>query len=156
MNRILIILLLATSLFAKEKTFVREYTYQASEYDSKVTSRANALEQVKRLLLEEVSVFIISEVDWTQKETVIDGKYTMKDVYEQNIKSITAGVTETKIIDEKWNGETYWLKAEITLDTDDIKDKINKVVDDKQNLKDLAEAKKKQKADGKIKPRNLL
>ena len=96
--RNLLLILLMTLSFAKEKTFIREYTYQASDYDSKVTSRTNALEQVKRLLLEEVSVFIISEVDWTQKETIIDGKYTMKDVYQQNIKSITAGITMTKII----------------------------------------------------------
>ncbi len=48
---ILILSFFCALLFAKEKTFVREYTYKASDYDSKVTSRVNALEQVKQLLL---------------------------------------------------------------------------------------------------------
>ena len=71
-KRITLLLFLSGCLFATDKTFVREYTYQASDYDSKVTSRANALEQVKRLLLEEVSVFMKSEVDWTQTEELIE------------------------------------------------------------------------------------
>ena len=71
-NRITFLLFMAGSLFAAEKTFVREYTYQASDYDSKVTSRANALEQVKRILLEEVSVYMQSEFemrDWEYKKS---------------------------------------------------------------------------------------
>ena len=48
-KRITLLLFLSGCLFATEKTFVREYTYQASDYDSKVTSRANALKQVKTL-----------------------------------------------------------------------------------------------------------
>ena len=83
-----LIILFAFS-FAEEKTFIREYTYQASDYDSKVTSRANSLEQVKRLLLEEVSVFMKSEVDWTKTEELIEGKYELTDFYENKIQTIT-------------------------------------------------------------------
>jgi len=43
------ILLLPSFAFAEVKIFEKEYTYQASEIDSKVTSRAIAVEQVKRL-----------------------------------------------------------------------------------------------------------
>jgi len=43
-KRITILLMLAGCLFATEKTFVREHTYHTSDYDSKVTSRANAIE----------------------------------------------------------------------------------------------------------------
>lgn len=39
--------------FAESKTFIREYSYQASELDSKVSCRTIAMELVKRLLLEE-------------------------------------------------------------------------------------------------------
>ena len=46
---------------AETKTFIKEYTYQASEADSKQTSRILALEQVKRLLLEELGTYIVSE-----------------------------------------------------------------------------------------------
>jgi hypothetical protein len=46
---------LSVSVYAK--TFEREYTYRASEADSKITSRAIALNQVKTALLEEIGVY---------------------------------------------------------------------------------------------------
>ena len=111
MYRILLSILLIANLFAKEKKFVQEYTYQVSEYDSEVTSRANALEQVKILILEEASVFFINEIDWTKGETLIDGTYINKDIYEQNIKSIISGINEINIIYEFWNTKIYLVKA---------------------------------------------
>ena len=39
---------------AKMLTYLKEYQYQASEVDSKLTCRTIAIEQVKRLLLEEL------------------------------------------------------------------------------------------------------
>ena len=86
MRNLLLILLLTLS-FAKEKTFIREYTYQASDYDSKVTSRANSLEQVKRILLEEVSVFLQSEMNFTETEQLIEGKYELTDFYENKYRN---------------------------------------------------------------------
>ena len=46
---------------AKTVTYIKEYHYQASELDSKVTSRSVALAQVKKLLLEELGTYLISE-----------------------------------------------------------------------------------------------
>ena len=82
MKQFIFIILFTGILFAKDKTFVREYTYKASDYDSKVTSRSNALEQVKRILLEEVSVYMQSEIDWTQTEELIKGRFEKNDFYE--------------------------------------------------------------------------
>ena len=39
------IIMSSTVVFAEIKTFTKEYTYSASELDSQVTSRYNALEQ---------------------------------------------------------------------------------------------------------------
>ena len=136
-------LMLAGCLFATEKTFVREYTYKASDYDSKVTSRANALEQVKRLLLEEVSVYMQSEFEMRDWEEQIGDKIESGEFAEQRIIAITAGITETKILDERWTGVEYWIKAEITLDPDDLKRKIDEVINNKEKLKELEEVKKK-------------
>ena len=137
MHRILLSILLTTYLLAIEKIFVQEYTYQVSEYDSKITSRANALEQVKRLLLEEASVYFINEVDWTKGETLIGGKYINKKIYEQNIKSLLSGITEINIIYQFWNTKTYLLKGTIKLDTDDIAEKIKNIIDKTQPLEEL-------------------
>lgn len=60
---VLNIFLFAGLSYAEKVTFVKEYTYQASEIDSKVTSRAIALEQIKRLLLEELGVYLIAETE---------------------------------------------------------------------------------------------
>ena len=144
MKRLIILLLISMGfLFAAEKTFIREYTYQASDYDSKVTSRVNALEQVKTILLEEVSVFIQSEFEMRDWEEQIGGKIESGEFAEQRIIAITAGVTETKILDERWNGVEYWIKAEITLDPDDLKRKIDDIVKNKEKLKELEDVKKK-------------
>ena len=140
---LILFILFSSSLFADEKTFIREYTYKASDYDSKVTSRANALEQVKRLLLEEVSVYMQSEFEMKDWEERIGDKIESGEFAEQRILSITAGITETKILEEKWTGVEYWIKAEITLDPDDIKSKIDDIVKDKEKLKELEEVKKK-------------
>ena len=142
-RRISLILLFSCTLFATEKTFVREYTYQASDYDSKVTSRAIALEQVKRLLLEEVSMFIKSEINMSTTEVSIGGESELKDFYENKITSITAGITETKILEEKWTGVEYWMKAEITIDPDDLDRKVSDIVNSREKLKELEDVKKK-------------
>jgi tetratricopeptide (TPR) repeat protein len=140
---LILFILFSSFLFADEKTFIREYTYQASDYDSKVTSRANALEQVKRLLLEEVSVYMQSEFEMKDWEEQIGDKIVSGEFAEQRILSITAGITETKILEEKWTGVEYWIKAEITLDPDDIKSKIDDIVKNKEKLKELEDVKKK-------------
>ncbi len=48
---------------AKPVTVTREYTYRASEADSKLTSRTIALEQVKRMLLEELGTYLVSNTE---------------------------------------------------------------------------------------------
>ncbi|MDP1759795.1 MAG: hypothetical protein Q8K77_08365, partial [Thermodesulfovibrionales bacterium] len=60
----IIFVLFSISLsFAGNVTFVKEYTYQASELDSKASCRTISLEMVKRLLLEELGTYVISETE---------------------------------------------------------------------------------------------
>jgi len=75
---------------AETKTFVKEYSYQASEYDSKVSCRALALEQVKRLLLEELGTYL-------ESETEVKNFQLTKD----QIVILTAGIDSTEKNDEK-------------------------------------------------------
>jgi len=41
------------------KTFIKEYTYQAGDEDSKNSCRVIALREVKRLLLEELGTYLV-------------------------------------------------------------------------------------------------
>lgn len=77
-------------------TFIKEYTYQASELDSKISCRTIALEQVKRLLLEEMGTYL-------ESFTEVKNYHLSKD----QIIIYTAGVVQLNIIEEKWDGKGY-------------------------------------------------
>ena len=119
---------------AEVKTFVREYTYQASEYDSKVSCRTLALEQVKRILLEELGTYLESETE------VKDYKLT-----KDKITIFTAGVVQAEIVSEKWDTDTlkYWLRAHIKADPTKVVEAINSLRKDLQKTRELEETKKK-------------
>jgi tetratricopeptide (TPR) repeat protein len=109
-------------------TVIREYTYRAGDADSKLTSRSIALEQVKRLLLEELGTFLISNTE------VKDSALT-----KDEIVTYTAGVVVTVVIEERWNGEDYYLKAKISADGDDVAKSIAAMRDDREKAAELAQ-----------------
>ena len=118
--------------FAETKTFVEEYTYQASEADSKLSSRVIALEQVKRQLLEKLGTYL-------ETETEINNYQLTKD----QIITLSAGIVRTEIIDEKWDGKIYSLKAQITADPKDVANSLEKMHQDRNKIKRLEETRKK-------------
>lgn len=118
----------AAAVFAEIKSLIKEYTYQASELDSKVSSRAIALEQVKRELLEELGTYV-------ESATVVKDYQIEKD----EIRTITAGVVQTKVLDEKWDGREYWLKAEVSADPEEVAASIARVKEDANLAEELAE-----------------
>jgi len=124
-------------VFSAEKTFVREYTYYAEDYDSKITARTNALIRVKEELLEETSTLIVSDINLSSWEKVIDGKFSSGEDFQKNITTISAGITTTTILDEKWTGETFWIKAEIVVDPEDIERKLNIIFNNRKLLSDI-------------------
>ena len=98
---------------AESRTFVREYYYQAGESDSKITSRTKALTEVKRLLLEEIGVYLESYINYSEEQ---DGDRISNQFLKKEIEQISAGITETTILEENWTGIEYYIKAEITVD----------------------------------------
>jgi hypothetical protein len=127
-KKVLLLCLLAgsaTATFGENRTFVRDYAYTASEDDSRNSSRSKAIEQVKVLLLEEIGVYVESWVQLEQTET----NEQMSSFFQQEINNVTAGITETVIVDESWDGYSYQIKAQITLDTDDVLRRINEALE---------------------------
>lgn len=124
MKKIILFLLFVFALntYADNKIFIRDYYYQVGENDSKITARSKALYEVKRLLLEELGVYMESYTNYV----VEDNNGTIsKDFFQNEIKSLSAGITETKILKEVWNGVQYYIKAEIVADPTDVARKIN-------------------------------
>ncbi len=131
----LLVLLISVVAFAETKTFIREYTYQAGDEDSKNSSRTVALREVKRLLLEELGTYL-------ESETEVQNFKLAKD----QITALTAGIVQTELIDEKWDGRTYWLKSRITADAGEVVKSIDALRKDRQKTKELEAIRKRSEA----------
>ena len=132
-------------LFTQTNSFVKEYTYKAGEADSKITSRSLALQEVTNLLLQEIGVYLSSEFENKIDQKQVNGKTEFKQLTKYNITTLAAAIIKTTILDEKWNGETYYLKAEIIVDIDDAKKKLKELVNDKAKTKELEDIQAKNK-----------
>lgn len=137
------VLLFAHLAFAETKTFIKEYTYQASEDDSRNSSRVIALREVKRLLLEELGTYLESETDVKNFRLTRD-----------QITTLTAGIVQTEIIEEKWDGRFYWLKSKIAADEDNVVQSINELRKDREKTKELEAM--RQKSDDLLKENKRL
>jgi len=122
----LVIITAWQEVIAAPVTFIREYTYRASDADSKLTCRSIALEQVKRLLLEELGTYLVSNTE------VKDSTLT-----KDEIVTYTAGAVVTVVIEERWNGEDYYLKAKINADADEVAKSIAAIHDDREKTVEL-------------------
>lgn len=125
MKYLLLILTMAcSSVWAgKIEIFEREYTYNASENDSKVSARKAAMVQLQTLLIQEVGVQVQSS--FSQKESLEGDDFSRQ--IQANYKTFSQALTKTRIIDQKWDGESFYLKAEVTVDTDNLLDQIKLV-----------------------------
>jgi tetratricopeptide (TPR) repeat protein len=118
--------------FAATKTFIKEYTYRASEDDSRNSSRVIALREVKRLLLEELGTYL-------ESETEVKNFQLTKD----QITTLTAGIVQTEIVEEKWDGHVYWLKAKIIADSDKVVQSVDTLRKDREKTKELETMRRK-------------
>lgn len=125
---LLLVLFIPNLTSAESKTFIKEYTYHASDFDSKISSRTIALEQVKRLLLEEVGTYIISETD------VRDFQLT-----KDKITTLAAGIVQAEILDEKWDGKEYYLKAKMSIAPQEVAKSLAGFRENSQKNRELEE-----------------
>ncbi|MBU0632185.1 hypothetical protein KKA17_06050 [bacterium] len=114
------------------QSFVREYTYNASENDSKASARNAALEALKSELIEEVGVSVVSSLE---NETKVEGD-DVKTMIKSQLQTFSIAMTKTEILDEKWDGEKFWIKVKIEVDSDAMKEQVKKTIQvevEKQN-----------------------
>ncbi len=126
------LLVAASPCLASIKVFEREYTYQASEADSKLSSRTVSLAEVKRLLLEELGTYL-------ESVTEVKNFQLTKD----QIPALTAGIVRVEVLDERWDGKTYWLKARIAADPEGVVKSIDALRRDREKTRELEEIKKR-------------
>jgi len=123
MNRAwLIALCFVPSLsFAANQEFIRDYTYIASEADSKISARQIALQEVKRELLNEIGTYIYSRIDISENSK---GEAYSR----QEIRALTAGIVKLETIKERWNGYEFYIQAKLISDPDQVVQHINELV----------------------------
>jgi len=129
---ITLIVAVPSPCLAAIKVFEREYTYQASEADSKLSSRTVSLAEVKRLLLEELGTYL-------ESITEVKNFQLTKD----QITALTAGIVRVEVLDERWDGKIYWLKARIAADPDGVVKSIDSLRRDREKTRELEEVKKR-------------
>jgi tetratricopeptide (TPR) repeat protein len=128
----LVISIIATNnLYAATKTFEREYTYRASDNDSKNSARAIATTEMRNILLREVGEHIKAE------RRSANGEYSEK------IEAITAGLIEMKTLAEDWDGKIYYIKASMTIDPKNVERRIKEILNDKEKTKQLEAARRR-------------
>lgn len=134
LSHIIILTLLITNIsIGQEKSFIREYTYKASEMDSKISCRAIAVNQLRSLLLQEIGVYVESEQ--LLKTVEIGGKFSQDFV--EKIAIISAGITKLEVLEEKWDGEIFWMKAKIEINNKDYEESLIRLMKDKQKIREL-------------------
>jgi hypothetical protein len=115
------------------KEIVKEYQYNTSDDDSKNSARKKALNQVKVLILEEIGVFVESYLELNK--IVENQKYQKQ--FKREIKNLTAGIIKTKILDEKYDGKTYYVKASVLVDPDSVSEGISEILKIKANKSEI-------------------
>ncbi|HEY9166584.1 MAG TPA: tetratricopeptide repeat protein [Candidatus Kryptonia bacterium] len=129
----ILMLLSGLPLYSQSKTFVRSYTYLAGIGDNKMSSGTLALYNVKRALLQEISLYL--------QNTSADGSTEKASAFSRldsgQICSILGGVTNTKIVNEHWNGKKYLIEASVSVNRTEVTKSISTIVNDRDKMKDL-------------------
>ncbi len=126
------ILLIASQAHAGKVEFVKEHTYRAGDMDSKVSSRAIALMEVKRALLEQLGTYLVSETEVRNYQMTKD-----------QVTLLTAGIVSAEILEEKWDGREFYLKAKLVVDPQEVAERVKAMSRDRERTRELEEAKRK-------------
>lgn len=117
----------------RTKEIIKEYTYNVGDDDSRNDARNKALNQVKVLILEETGVFVES---YLKIDSITDK--TSRQYVREEIKSLTAGIIKTRILDEKYDGKTFYIKASVLVDPDSVSEGISEVLKIRANQEEIS------------------
>ena len=136
---ILMFCLIPNLIFSAQREFVREYSYIASEYDSKVTARDNAVDQMRAVLLREIGQVVIAE---QRMENASRSNEFIYDNYSEKITAIAASMVKMEILQEKWDGQKYYVRAKMLIDPSEVSKKANDVLMNQKEMKTLQDKNK--------------
>ena len=115
--------MVSTSAVAEVKEYIRDYNYHANMFDTEYTSRINAIDGVKRELLEEIGTYVHSVIEINTNS--LGDTHMSKD-----LSTMTAGVVKLKVMDEKWNKPLFYVKANMKANPDEVLENIKQLRND--------------------------
>ena len=124
--------LTAGTAFAETVSFQKEYTYQAGELDNKGSARIIAMENAKRLLFGEVEAYL-------ESKAVIKNLQLTKN----QTTALISVIVRTDVIEQKWDKNTFYVKAGVSVNPDEIVKSIAVLSRDKRNTGEIEEVRKK-------------
>ncbi len=117
---------------AEGKDFSAEFTYPVSDLDNRVSARVLALEGVKEKLWKDL---------WSYLEGVIAVKNLQ--LTAEQIAAFVPALASVRVVDEKWNGKSHWIRADLSINTDQTLQSLRNWMRDDVRTRELLEARKK-------------
>ena len=130
----LLLITISTSIcHAKETSFIREYTYKASDLDSRVSARNNTLKLIKAGVLEEIVTYVYNDSKLEQSQTGND----FRSSFIQRTSTSSAGFLKARILEENWDGFEMKIKAKVTADPEKVRDELERALAQKPQAQKL-------------------
>ena len=114
---LLLIAISASMAHASEKSYIRQYTYKASDLDSRVSARNNTLKLIKAGVLEEIVTYVYNDSKLEQSQSGND----FRSSFIQRTSTSSAGFLKARILEEDWNGFEMTIKAEVIADPEKVR-----------------------------------
>ncbi|HEB81307.1 MAG TPA: hypothetical protein ENJ11_00430, partial [Gammaproteobacteria bacterium] len=137
-----LILLVCFTAQAAIREYIRDYKYQADDFDTRYTSRVCAIDGVKQNLLEELGTYVQSVINISESS---DGSKSVTHDY----VSLTAGILRTELLEEDWDRVAYYVKARMQVDPDEVRRMLAALKNDvkleqalRESEQELAQARK--------------
>lgn len=126
---VLLLLVSSTSLsYAEELSYIRDYSYKASDLDSKVSARNNTLKLIKAGVLEEIISYVHNNSSLEQTQSGSE----FRSSFIQKTSSSSAGFLKARILEEHWDGFEMKIKAEVSADPEKIRAELERALALKQ------------------------
>lgn len=118
--------------FAETVSFQKEHTYQAGDMDSKDSARIIAMGNVKRILFEEIENYLNSKA--AIKNLQLTKNQTM---------ALISVIVRTDVIEQKWDKNAFYVKAGVSVNSDETVKSIVVLNRNKGNIREIEEVRKK-------------
>ncbi|MDD5170607.1 MAG: hypothetical protein PHN75_17450 [Syntrophales bacterium] len=123
-------IVLTLFIYATSEAIIRviekEYTYQATELDTQMSCRTMAIEHVKQIVLEEAGSLVVG------RTVVSDNKLDS-----DQVESVTAGIVGIEIMNESWDGKSFYLKAKAQVDSESVDRALDNLMKNENQLAEL-------------------